>query len=208
MEVFHGSSKSGLKKLVYKAEYCERVETLKRVEGEGIYLTSNWLLAYEYATKSVYEVQIDDSDILDGTKLEVLQGLISSAREMCEISHELEKGEKIIDACQKVLDGDSALSEFSYSISKVLDNDEGLYTITENTEIVSVLHSLVKRYPVHHSFHKTLGNIYVCFDFSGDCLKIIGERRVSECDECNTKGLESSMTDGICSSCTGNKAVA
>jgi hypothetical protein len=124
MKVYHGSLKSGLKKLESDPSFARfKVENL--VEGEGVYLTEDLEVAKGYASGgSIYEVEIESNNILDARYDKDFIQILEDTSGNFNLQFNISSINYVYATIESIISGNSSISDFGNSIRLILDNDE------------------------------------------------------------------------------------
>lgn len=183
MQVFHGSHVSRLKNLEFKEENSRFIDVLDQVYGRGIYMAEKEDVARAYAVASLYEVKIN-GPIFDTSDKDELMNVVKKIANILNLDEDLLLENEMI---QKTLYG-VTIGEYSdifEQITLIIDNDIFLYNMVidsagedYNELIENFQKEWTSVYSTYKYFHKTMGNVFICYDYKGSCLDIINEELI------------------------------
>lgn len=178
---YHGSSVHNLKNLEFKVEHSRFINALDFTYGHAIYLAAEESIARNYATHSLYTIEIN-GNIFDNTNTESIYKVMS---DLAIFLNQDKNYFKEVDLVESTIKG---ISEGDYidifeQIRLIVDSDQYLYeNILDSLngedpsdKIREFEENFIKMNPVFKYLDKSLGYLYICYDKNGDCLNIVNE---------------------------------
>jgi len=184
MIVFHGSSKSDLKELVFKEENSRFLSAFKDTYGCGIFLAEQKELASSYAMPSLYTVKIN-SPVFDNTNINELKICLNELENELSIPNNFFiKNNLIFETIELISKGQ--LGQLFRQLQLIIDSDYDLYQEVSEfagedfSELIdSFEKSWLIKYPVYKYHDTDIGNIFICYDYDGKPLEIIDEEIIN-----------------------------